>query len=125
MQAALSAQPVQPSDESQLLKVTAATPIAGAAYRFLYTVRTARVGAAPGYTAAVEGTQDMYALSHSELNNTATVYSWGVTAANLVTGFTPKQIPVNSYCVGVPHTLADGSFVWLLLNAQVIDGACP
>ncbi len=125
VQAAISAQPEQPSYESQLLVITAAVAIAGASYRWLYTVRTARVGAAPTYTAAVEGTQDMYALSHSELNNSASNYSWGITPGNLVAGFTPRQIPVNTYCIGVPHTLADGTFVWLLLNAQVIDGQCP
>jgi hypothetical protein len=125
VQAALTAQPEQPSYESQLLVITANTPLATGNYRYLYTVRTARVGAAPNYTAAAEGTQDMYALSHSELCNSASNYSWGVTPGNLVAGFTPRPIPTNSFCVGVPHTLADGTFVWLLLNAQVIDGQCP
>lgn len=124
-QKALRSQPVEPVYESALLKVTAATPLAVGNYRFLYTVRFARTGGPPNYVPAVEGTTDMYALSHAELNNTATNYSWGVTAANLVAGFTPRQIPLNSYCVGVPHTCADGTFVWLLLNDQQIDGVCP
>lgn len=125
MQDALRSQPQQSPTESALLKITAATPIGVQPYRWLYTVRFARVGGPPGYNGAVEGTTDMYAISHSELNNTATNYSWGVTAANLVAGFTPRQIPLNSYCVGVPHTCTDGTFVWLLLNDQQIDGTCP
>lgn len=125
MQDALRSQPVQQARESALLKITAATPIGVQPYRWLYTVRFAVVGGPPNYTASVDGVDNMYAISHSELNNTATNYSWGVTAANLVAGFTPRQIPLNSYCVGVPHSCSDGTFLWLLLNDQQIDGTCP
>ena len=57
--------PVEPLLSTQLLKVLTATLISGSTRRYLYTVRTARVGNSPTYTPAEEGTDDMDALSVS------------------------------------------------------------
>lgn len=125
-QKALRSQPVEPVYESALLIVTNATVIGVAnQYRWLYTVRFARVAGPAAYGYAAEGTTDMYALSHSELNNTTAMFSWGIVAANLPAGFVPVRIPDGKVAVGVPHTCTDGTFVWLLLNTQQIDGVCP
>ena len=111
--------------ETVLMKVTAASAISGATSRWLYTVQPARVGAAPTYTPALEVEIDADALSVSELSNDATSrFSYGVDPTNLPGSFDAVQIPVGSYVLCVPHATADGSFIYLIVNTQAIDGEC-
>ena len=111
--------------ETVLMKVTAASAISGATSRWKYTVQPARVGAAPTYTPALEVEIDADALSVSELSNDATSrFSYGVDPTNLPGSFDAVQIPVGSYVLCVPHATADGSFIYLIVNTQAIDGEC-
>ena len=111
--------------ETVLMKVTAASAISGATSRWKYTVQPARVGAAPTYTPALEVAIDADALSVSELSNDATSrLSYGVDPTNLPGSFDAVQIPVGSYVLCVPHATADGSFIYLIVNTQAIDGEC-
>jgi hypothetical protein len=111
--------------ETVLMKVTAASAIAGATSRWKYTVQPARVGAAPTYTPALEVAIDADALSVSELSNDATSrFSYGVDPTNLPGSFDAVQIPVGSYVLCVPHATADGAFIYLIVNTQAIDGEC-
>lgn len=118
-------QPVELPITTQLMKVTASSLITGSTYRYVYTVRTARVGNASSYTPAVEGSDDYTALSISELTNVANgPIGYGTDIDNLPTGFAPVAIPNGTYVLCVPHATDDGSFVWLIVNTQAIDGAC-
>jgi hypothetical protein len=111
--------------ETVLMKVTAASAIAGATSRWKYTVQPARVGAAPTYTPALEVAISADALSVSELSNDATSrFSYGVDPTNLPGSFDAVQIPVGSYVLCVPHATADGAFIYLIVNTQAIDGEC-
>jgi hypothetical protein len=117
--------PVEPLLSTQLLEVLTATLISGSTFRYLYTVQTARVGNAPTYTPAAEGADIMNALSVSELSNVANgPIAYGTDIDNLPTGFAPVNIPTGTYVLGVPHNLADGTFIWLIVNTQAVDGTC-
>lgn len=117
--------PVDPLQATQLMKVLTATLITGSTYRYLYTVQTARVGNAPLYTPAAEGTDVMNAVSISELSNVANgPVAYGTDIDNLPTGFAPVSIPSGTYVLAVPHNTADGTFIWLIVNTQAIDGTC-
>ena len=115
----------------KLMKVTAATAIAGQDKRWLYTVREAVVGnAGASYVPSLSVNGATYeALSVSELTNgtsSATgTYSYGVDKANLGgTGFIAVQIPTNTWVWCVPHRGPDGAVIWLIVNTQAIDGTC-
>ena len=110
----------------QLMKVTAATPIAATDKRWLYTVtKHIADSAANKYVpiASADTTQHQ-AISVSELSNGLTHYSYGVQKANVPAGFFAVQIPVGTFVWCVPHRTKDGAFIWLIVNTQAIDGVC-
>lgn len=113
---------------SQLMQVISSTVISAANYRYKYVLRRAQVGNATAYTPALTAdTQTETGLSVSELSN-ATGFgfvSYGITRSTLPAGFAPVAIPNGTYVMTVPHRIADGTLIWLILNTQAIDGACP
>jgi hypothetical protein len=114
----------------KLLKVTAASAIGGYQYRWVYTVReaTITVGSSTYVPGVSLNDPSFTALSVSELTNgtSATVgtYAYGVAKTNIPAGFAPKQIPVNTFVVGVPWWADDGTGIYLIINTQAIDGTC-
>lgn len=127
--ARVTAQPVEVEPlTSQLMQVVSSTVISAANYRWLYTLRKARVGVAGSYIPALTAdTTTMLGLSVSELSNAtgfATV-SYGITRSTIPAGFAPVKIPDGTYVMTVPHRIADGTLVWLIINTQAIDGTCP
>jgi len=111
---------------SQLMRVVSYSVIGGGNFRHIYTVRRAQVGpAAGGYVpSTTSNTLQETAVSVSELSNTSAYVSYGVTKATIPAGFAPQPIPVNTYVMCVPHRLTDGTFIWLIVNTQAIDGVC-
>lgn len=94
-------------------------------YQFLYTWAEAELVSAAPYTvqakaAGMVGT----AVSMSELSNGARV-AYGVTVASLPAGYQPVQIPNGTACWLVPWRQNNGALLWLIINTQAIDGACP
>lgn len=111
-----------------LVIVTGATAISSGTggYRWLYNWSEAQLGAAPTYTAATRTNGFTgVGLSISELGNTTTTVAFGVTIANIPTGYAPVRIPNNTPVWAVPFNATDGTLIWLLLNTQAIDGTCP
>lgn len=105
--------------------VTASTGTA-VPYQFLYSWSEAELISASPYTVAakslgVQGT----AVSMSELGNNAGRVAYGVTVANIPAGFAPAPIPAGTPVWIVPWRQNNGSLIWLILNTQAIDGACP
>jgi len=112
-----------------LMKVTAASAIAGQDKRWLYTVVEATVGATASYVPTTSvNAGSYYALSVSELTNgtstTVGTYSYGVAKTNVPAGFSAVQIPVNTFVMCVPYWRADSSPIYLIINTQAIDGVC-
>lgn len=108
-----------------LARITGSAPIATTINRYLYTwVEATFAGTAPYAPAVKTGGMSGQALSVSELSNGATV-SYGVTYANIPPGFAPVAIPTNTYVWIVPARAANGTELYLIVNAQAIDGACP
>lgn len=110
-----------------LMKVTAASAIAGQDKRWLYTVVEATIDTGASYSPALSVNTGSYsALSVSELtNNMATnTYSYGVAKANVPAGFSAVQIPVGTYVMCVPYWRSDSSPIYLIINTQAIDGTC-
>ena len=110
----------------QLMKVTASSAIPSTNARFLYTVTKQQVqGSASSYVPTNgEDTAEYSALSVSELSNGVNPYSYGVTAGNIPAGFAAVKIPTGSWVWCVPHRMLDGTFIWLIVNTQAIDGVC-
>lgn len=110
----------------ELFKIVSSTAISGGVNRHLYTMRRARVGNATGYAPAVtSNAQTETGLSVSELSNASSYWSYGVLKTNVPAGFSPQPIPDNTYVLAVPHRIDSGTLVWLIINTQAIDGACP
>lgn len=111
---------------TQLMRVTNFTPVDAPNFRYVYTVRRARVGNAPGYAPQLIGTDTTTstALSVSELSNATDYVSYGVLKSQIPQGFSPKPIPINTYVLCVPNRTVDGTFAWLIVNTQAIDGQC-
>lgn len=110
-----------------LMKITAASAIAGQDKRWLYTVVEATIDTGASYSPALSVNTGSYsALSVSELtNNMATnTYSYGVAKANVPAGFSAVQIPVGTYVMCVPYWRSDSSSIYLIINTQAIDGTC-
>lgn len=109
-----------------LFVVTGATEIGSGNYRWKYNLVRARVGNSPTYTpGSSSNTYVETGLCSSELSNGSIFYySYGVQAANISAGWAPKQIPVGSYVVAVPHRTLDGTLVWIIIANQAIDGSC-
>ena len=109
-----------------LFVVTGATEIGTGNYRWKYNLVRARVGNASTYTpGSSSNTFVETGLCASELPNaTLGSFSYGVAAANIPAGWAPKQIPVGSYVVAVPHRTLDGTLVWIIIANQAIDGTC-
>lgn len=110
-----------------LMKITAASAIAGQDKRWLYTVVEATIDTGASYSPALSVNTGSYsALSVSELtNNMATnTYSYGVAKANVPAGFSAVQIPVGTYVMCVPYWRSDSSPIYLIINTQAIDGTC-
>lgn len=125
--ARVTAQPLQIEPvTAQLMRVTNFTVIDAATWRYKYKVRRARVGNSTAYTPALVTTdpQEDDALSVSELSNGSSYVSYGVLKTNIPAGFTPKAIPINTYVMCVPSRTLDGTFIWLIVNTQAIDGQC-
>ena len=112
--------------ETQLMKVTAATALAsGGPFRFLYTLYFAEIAGSPNYLPQLRAnTYPNIGFSVSELSNTGSYYSYGVANGNIPAGFQPRQIPLNSYVLAVPHRAQTGTLYWLIVNTQAIDGTC-
>lgn len=112
----------------QLCKVVEYTPLAGPyPHRFLYTVTLQVLRDATDYYRPTDAqtTEQMQALSVSELSNSANGYvSYGVLYTNIPAGFEPKPIPSGTWVWCVPHRMKDGAFIWLIVNTQAIDGVC-
>ena len=51
-------------------------------------------------------------------------YSYGIDPSNLPGTFDAIAIPTGTFVLGVPHNLADGTFIWLIVNTQAVDGTC-
>lgn len=112
-----------------LMKITAASAIAGQDRRWLYTVVEATVGNTSSYVPTTSVNAGSYsALSVSELSNgtsaTTGSYSYGVSKATLPGTFTAMQIPVNTYVMCVPYWRSDSSPIYLIINTQALDGVC-
>lgn len=124
--ARVTAQPLQIEPvTAQLMRVTNFTVIDALTWRYKYRVRRARVGNSTAYTPALStDTQEDDALSVSELSNGSSYVSYGVLKTNIPAGFTPKAIPINTYVMCVPSRTLDGTFIWLIVNTQAIDGQC-
>lgn len=110
----------------QLMKVTDSGAISGTNARWLYTVVKQQVqGSASSYVPTnAEDIEAYAALSVSELSNGINPYSYGVSAANIPAGFNAVKIPNGSWVWCVPHRMLDGTFIWLIVNTQAIDGVC-
>jgi hypothetical protein len=124
--ARVTAQPLEIEPvTAQLMRVTNFTVIDAATWRYKYRVRRARVGNSTAYTPALStDTQEDDALSVSELSNGSSYVSYGVLKTNIPAGFAPKAIPINTYVMCVPSRTLDGTFIWLIVNTQAIDGQC-
>lgn len=125
--ARVTAQPLEIEPvTAQLMRVTNFTVIDAATWRYKYRVRRARVGNSTAYTPALVTTdpQEDDALSVSELSNASDYVSYGVLKTNIPAGFAPKAIPINTYVMCVPSRTLDGTFIWLIVNTQAIDGQC-
>jgi hypothetical protein len=114
-----------PPSSGMLAIVTASTGTA-VPYQFLYNWSEAELISASPYTVAakslgVQGT----AVSMSELGNGAGRVAYGVTVANIPAGFAPAPIPAGTPVWIVPWRQNNGTLLWLILNTQAIDGACP
>lgn len=110
-----------------LMKITAASAIAGQDKRWLYTVVEATVDTGASYSPALSVNTGSYsALSVSELTNdmATNTYSYGVAKANVPAGFSAVQIPVGTYVMCVPYWRSDSSPIYLIINTQAIDGTC-
>ena len=121
------AQPTQIEPiSSQLMRVTNFTVIDALTWRYKYKVRRARVGNSTAYTPELvtTDTQEDDALSVSELSNASDYVSYGVLKTNIPQGFAPTAIPINTYVMCVPSRTLDGTFIWLIVNTQAIDGQC-
>lgn len=119
--------PSHPFQQLILAKVTDATEITTGSYRrWLYTIVEATIGTTTNYiptNSANEGAY--YALSASELSNPGTYYSYGVQKANVPAGFDAVRIPTNTYVVAMKWWRQDGTSIYIIINTQAIDGACP
>lgn len=114
------------SIETQLMKVTAATALAsGGPFRWLYTLYFAEIEGSPNYLPQLRSnTYANIGFSVSELSNTGSYYSYGVANGNIPAGYQPRQIPLNTYVLAVPHRAQTGTLYWLIINTQAIDGTC-
>lgn len=125
--ARVTAQPLEIEPvTAQLMRVTNFTVINAATWRYKYKVRRARVGNSTAYTPELVTTdpQEDDALSVSELSNGGNYVSYGVLKTNIPQGFAPTAIPINTYVMCVPSRTLDGTFIWLIVNTQAIDGQC-
>ena len=108
-----------------LARIDSSSPISGSSYRFLYAWSEGTFAGTSPYSPSVKtGGMTGNALSVSELSN-GTSYSYGVLAANLPAGFLPKAIPNGTYVWVVPFRAVNGAELYLIVNAQAIDGVCP
>lgn len=111
---------------SGLLAIVTGSTGTAVPYQFLYSWSEAELISASPYTVAakslgVQGT----AVSMSELGNNAGRVAYGVTVANIPAGFAPAPIPASTPVWIVPWRQNNGTLLWLILNTQAIDGACP
>lgn len=107
-----------------LLRVVNRLQIAGEDRRYRYSViRTEVLGDATYSPQDSTDTQEYIALSVSELSNALTHYSYGI--VQVPTGFSAQPIPTGSIVFGFPFRLFDGSFCYIIINTQAIDGQCP
>lgn len=105
--------------------VTAATGTA-VPYQWLYNWSEAELISASPYTVAAKATGVQgTAVSMSELGNNAGRVAYGVTVAGIPAGFAPARIPNATPVWIVPWRQNNGTLLWLILNTQAIDGACP
>lgn len=113
----------QQSISGCVLKVVNRVEIAGQDKRYRYSVTRAEVlGDATYAPTDSADTQQYIALSVSELSNAQPHYSYGI--VQVPTGFSAQPIPTNSIVFGFPFRLIDGSFAYLIINTQAIDGQC-
>lgn len=111
----------------RLMKVTAATPIAGQDRRWVYSVVEASVTpSGTDYQGSVTtNTATETALSVSEISNgsSASWFAYGVYPP-FPGSFDAQQIPVGTYVGCFPLRIQDGTLIWMIVNTQAIDGAC-
>ena len=108
-----------------LMKVTAASAIAGQDKRWLYTVVEATVDSTSSYVPTVSVNTGSYsALSVSELSNIGSFVSYGVLKTSIPAGFSAKAIPIGTNVLCVPYWRSDSSSIYLIINTQAIDGTC-
>jgi len=114
------------SSHGQLMKVTASSLLGGTDRRYLYDVvkQIVQPAASSYVPTAAADTATQKALSVSELSNGVNPYSYGVTKANIPAGFAAVAIPNGTWVWCVPHRVTDGTFIWLIVNTQAIDGVC-
>lgn len=105
-------------------KITNATQIAGSTTRWEYQWDEASISNTNTLAAKSNGLTAQKGLSVSELGNTATAVSYGVTLANLPVGMAPVRIPNDTAVLCFPYRRNDGSLTWLIVNTQAIDGTC-
>lgn len=105
--------------------IVSSTLIPATTARYLYQWTECQFAGTAPYAPSVK-TNGMtgQALSISELGNGATV-AYGVTFATIGAGFSPVKIPDNTPVWIVPARAANGASIYLIVNAQAIDGACP
>ena len=113
----------------RLMFVSSSTAITGSSYRWLYKLQPARVGNTPSYDPEPITTElDTYdGLSMSELSNDVPGLrcAYGVTISNLPTGIVPVKIPSESFVLAMSTKTLDGKQIYLIVNTQAVDGACP
>jgi hypothetical protein len=113
----------------RLMFVVSSAAISGSSYRWLYKLQPARVGNSPSYDPELIATElaTYDGLSMSELSNDigAAKCSYGVLISNLPTGIVPVKIPSESFVLAMSTTTLEGKQVYLIVNTQAVDGACP
>ena len=106
-----------------VLKVVNRIEIAGQDRRYRYSVtRTDVLGDTTYAPQDSTDTQEYIALSVSELSNALPHYSYGI--VQIPNGFSAQPIPTGSIVFGFPFRLFDGSFAFIIVNTQAIDGQC-
>ena len=108
-----------------LAHVTAINTITGGSYRYIYDISEVSISPSPTYaTGTKSGGITAKAISVSEIGNSPT-YSYGVIGSHIPSGFTPVPIPIGKAVWCVPYRTSDGAELYLIINTQAIDGACP
>ena len=107
-----------------LMIITDASAASSPPYCWDYTVKRAKIDATTYLVTEVAGTPSFSALSISEIGNHTGYYSFGVPAADIPSGFAPKQIPVDTPVLCTTVKLDDGTMKYLIINTQAISGTC-